>query len=221
MPVRFLDGLTPFETPRLAAPHLAAAIGRIGDNRGTLAAGEREALAKMSEARAALYSSGRRVARAALRDLGIADAAVPSRGRVPVWPSGTVGSIAHSDALALALVGRRSHFAGVGIDAELRGRVTDRLARRVLTSTEQRRRTQDDTATLLFSAKESIYKAVNPLLGEYLGFQDVEITLGNGCYAARTTRACASTSAVRSGEGSFVDAYGHWLTVFLLPPATP
>ena len=218
--VRFLDGLAPFAGP-LATPHLAAAIGRIGDHRAALSASEREALTAMSAARAAQYSSGRRVARAALCDLGIADADIPRRGRAPVWPSGTAGSIAHSDTLALALAGQRPHFAGVGIDAELHGRVHERLARRVLTGAEYQRHTRDDTATLLFSAKESVYKAVNPLVGEYLGFQDVEITLGNGCYAARTTRACASTSAVLSGEGSFLDAYGHWLTIFLVRHVAP
>ena len=217
--VRFLDGAAPFEGT-LATPHLAAAIGRIGDHCAALSATEQEALAGMSAARAAQYSSGRRVAHAALRDLGLADAVVAKRGRVPVWPADTVGSIAHSHSLALALVGRRAHFAGVGIDAELHGRVRERLARRVLTGAEYQRLTQGDTATLLFSAKESVYKAVNPLVGEYLGFQDVEITLGDGCYAARTTRARASTSAVCAGEGSFVDAYGHWLTMFLLPLAT-
>lgn len=219
--MRFLDGLAPFEWP-LASDGLALAIGSVGDHTGALLASERAALAGMSTVRSAAYSSGRRVAHAALSALGLDHAAVPRQGRLAVWPEGVVGSIAHSGDLAVALLGCASRFAAVGIDVERCQRVGERAAGRVLTPSEHEHLSLDDEATLRFSAKEAVYKAVNPLVGEYLGFQDVEIALGEtGRYSASTTRPCASTSAVERGEGFCIGAYGHWLTAFLLPLAVP
>ncbi len=218
---RFLDGLTPFDWP-LAGADLALAVGRVGDHCEALFPGERAALTGMGATRAAAYSSGRRVAHAALSALGLDPVAVPRQGRLAVWPDGVVGCIAHSSDLAVALLGRASRFAAVGVDAERCQRVGERLARRVLTLSERQQLSRRDETTLRFSAKEAVYKAVYPLVGEYLGFQDVEVALGEaGRYTASTTRPCASASAVGIGEGICIGTYGHWLTAFVLPLAVP
>ena len=214
---QFLDGLTPFEWPLwpLRSGDLATACGRVADHRESLLPGEQLAAAEVGETRAAEYSSGRRVAREALRSLGIDGWAIGRQGRVPTWPKGVVGSIAHSRELAIALVGRHRHFAGIGVDVERVGRTTRRVAERVLSDRERSRLADDSWRTLLFSAKEAVYKAVHPLAGEFLEFRDVEIAPGNGRFAAVTTRPCASAAAVAGGEGFFLEVHGHWLTLFV------
>lgn len=106
--------------------------------------------------------------------------------RAPLWPEGTVGAISHSDHLVGAIAAYSSDALGLGLDFEAimtdeRGR---RLARRVCTSMEWQM-IQDRTSaaqplgwwvTLLFSAKESLYKALFPHHQEFVGFQAVDIT---------------------------------------------
>ena len=213
----FLDGLAAFEWP-LDAADLAVAIGRVADHAATLLPAERRALAGMNDQRCAEYSSGRRVARAALHRLGAPDSAVSQQGRAPVWPAGVVGSIAHSRSLALALVGCGQRFQGVGLDAVLENRVSAGVAERVLSVKERSSVADESDYTLLFSAKEAIYKATHPATGEYLGFRDVEIDLRtDNAFEAAAPKPCASAPLLLAGTGCFVRAYGHWLTIFAIP----
>ncbi|MDE0190764.1 MAG: 4'-phosphopantetheinyl transferase superfamily protein [Gammaproteobacteria bacterium] len=215
--LRFLDGIEPFRLP-FAEPWMALVCGRVDDHAQGLLPGERAGLARMGDVRRREYSSGRRVARHALEMLDILGFAVTARGRLPVWPRGIVGSITHSRTLALAMVGRRRNVAGIGVDLELEQRVTDELARRVLLRRERERVVEKDWSTMLFAAKEAVYKAVNPLVGEYLGFADVEISAStDGTYRAAMTRPGESKAAVEAGGGWFQRVEGHWLCVFLVP----
>ena len=116
------------------------------------------------------------------------------------------------------MAGRRRDIGGIGVDLELEQRVTDELARRVLLKRERERLVERDWPTMLFAAKEAVYKAVNPLVGEYLGFADVEISAStDGTYRAAMTRRGESKSAVEAGRGWFQRVEGHWLCVFLVP----
>ena len=216
MQARFLDDLTPFEWP-IDEAGLAAAIGRVADHDAGLLPAERDAVQGMSGRRIAEYSSGRRVARAALVQLGLSNIAVPKRGKAPAWPAGVVGSIAHSRQLALAVVGWQQSFRGVGLDAEPEHRVGARVAKRVLSASERSLVDSERGYTLLFSAKEAIYKATNPATGEYLGFRDVELSIGDGNrFEAAATKHCASAPLLAAGTGFFHRAYGHWLTIFVI-----
>jgi len=101
----------------------------------------------------------------------------------PLWPPGLVGSITHCGDTALAAVGRRADTAGIGIDLEQLSRATARdISGRVCTArerawvreaggpAEERLRVR-----MLFSAKESVYKAFFPAGGVFLGFGDAEL----------------------------------------------
>ena len=212
-----LDGIEPFELP-FAAPGVALACGRVDDHTGSLLPAERTGVARMRDVRRREYSSGRRVARQALRLLGMEDRAVTARARIPVWPPGVVGSITHSRSVAMAMVGFEGDVTGIGLDLELQQRVTGQLADRVLLTRERQNLAEPDWRTMLFAAKEAVYKAVNPLIGEYLAFEDVEVTADeDGGFNAATTRPMKSTSALEVGRGYFQCVEGHWLCVFLVP----
>ena len=217
--LKSLDGIEPFELP-FTEPEVALVCGRVTDHVEGLLSRERRGLARMGDVRRREYSSGRRVARHALGLLGIHGSAVTTRARMPVWPTGIVGSITHSRSLALAMVGRRRDLAGIGVDLELERRVTEQLARRVLLKGEREHLVDEDWRTMLFAAKEAVYKAVNPLVGEYLEFGDVEISANEGGrFRAVTTRLRESTTVLQTGEGYFQRVEGHWLCVFLVPTA--
>src|SRR5438876_5331049 len=90
------------------------------------------------ERRRVYFSMGRAAARDALAELGIYGVAI-ERGPSgePLWPDGIVGAISHAGDVAIAIVGQRRHYAGLGIDIEQLSRgLTARAARLVCTPAE-------------------------------------------------------------------------------------
>lgn len=147
--------------------------------------------AKMRRAvpkRRAEFFAGRILALQGLQELGVKGGAVSQDDRRPVWPSGIVGSITHTTGLAAALVARVEGVRGIGVDIEecMTEEVADRIATRIVYPTDwsaiedlvQLKKHQQ--ATLVFSAKESIYKCLNPLTGVFFGFEDASIVSVNG-----------------------------------------
>lgn len=219
-PVVCLDGLDAVHWPSAAPTDLIAVFANVRSRPEALLPAESRLVAGAGSARLAAFSSGRHAARVALRALGVPDQPVTRRDRVPVWPEGVVGSISHSRSLAVALVARRRRYQGVGVDLETRGRVTPRIAQRVLTTSERANLPDVAWRTALFSAKESVYKAVNPIAGEHLAFADVEIALADAAgrvFAARAVRPCRSAERVAAGRGYWLRYRGHWVTWFLVP----
>ncbi|WP_285555861.1 4'-phosphopantetheinyl transferase family protein [Actinoplanes regularis] len=127
--------------------------------------------------------TARRCAREALRALGHAPTAIP-RGprREPVWPDGVAGSITHCTGFRAAAVARTSEITSVGIDAEPHGPLPPRVLGAVTTPADRdllarlaSTRPEVCWDRLLFSAKESIYKAWYPVTGRWLGFEDASL----------------------------------------------
>lgn len=137
------------------------------------------------------FLAGRLCAASALQALcGRAD--YPARGadNAPCWPAGTTGSITHSQGWAAALVGHSDAWRGLGLDAEtlLSAERAERLASEILTPAELQhfRRLPDDERavylTLSFSLKESLFKALYPLVQRRFYFQSAALVeqAGNG-----------------------------------------
>lgn len=128
------------------------------------------------------YIAGRLCAHHALARLGASGATPLDRhdsGR-PVWPQGWCGSIAHTDEVAYAAVATSTRWRGIGLDAE--GIVDDELVapirRTCMHDSEWQLLGDSDSnflATLLFSAKESIYKAAAPMVGRFFDFMQAEL----------------------------------------------
>ena len=224
MRMRFLDGLAPVAWPSAPESDLVAVFARVMARDDALLPEEAALVAGAERSRLVAFASGRHAAHVALRELGVSRVAVPRRGRAPVWPPGVVGSITHSRSLAAAVVGRLCRHVGIGVDIEPQGRVTPRVGERVLTVGERNALPEAAWRTALFSAKESVFKAVNPIVGEYLALGDVEITFADdalGGFSANTTRRCESSETVAAGRGYWLRYSGHWLTLFLVTASRP
>jgi 4'-phosphopantetheinyl transferase EntD len=158
----------------------------------------------LPEARRAGWVGGRVALRAALAAGGV-EASEPMlatpRG-APLLPAGAVGSVSHKRTIAVALCAREANpRATIGIDVEdLRPLRTD-IASRVLTADELAVLPADgparDAAVLLaFSAKEAIYKALDPWVHRFVGFQEASVARGSdGSLAGRL--------ALAGSEGPF------------------
>jgi 4'-phosphopantetheinyl transferase EntD len=166
----------------------------IGDDlNATLLPEEEAALGQVIEQRRRQFTLGRACARRALVELGLLPTPV-LRGpkREPRWPAGVVGSITHCRGYAAAAVASQADFAALGVDAEEDGPLPRGVLRLVATEEERAWLAEVAVAGLpwdrvLFSAKESVFKAWYPLAGRWLGFQDAVVTFdpGRGTFRAR------------------------------------
>lgn len=134
--------------------------------------------------RQAEFLAGRLCARAALQQLDHLDF-IPAIGedRAPVWPGHISGSITHSTGHAAAIVGHKAKWRGLGMDLEnmLSLERAKRLAGEILTADEMQRMAlipREQIAllvTLTFSAKESLFKALYPLVQKRFYFEHAEV----------------------------------------------
>lgn len=102
--------------------------------------------------------------------------------KAPIWPAGAVGSISHSRYMAGAAVAKKEDLLGVGIDFESRERIKEETARIILTARDIKSASglsEQDLLTLIFSAKESLYKALYPEVKVFFGFNSAAITAIN------------------------------------------
>src|SRR5262249_35628198 len=178
---------------RVLLPARVAAAEVIGDDpNATLLPEEQAALGQVIEQRRRQFTLGRACARRALAERGLPLTPV-RRGpkREPRWPAGVVGSITHCRGYAAAAVASQADLAALGVDAEEDGPLPRGVLR--LVATEEERAWLAEVAVaglpwdrILFSAKESVFKAWYPLASRWLGFQDAVVTFdpGRGTFRA-------------------------------------
>ena len=148
-----------------------------------LFAEEEKIIAHAVESRRRDYATVRNCARACLQRLGYGPVPIlPGVGGAPTWPAGVQGSMTHCRGYAAAAVGPASRISGIGIDAEPDAPLPDGVLGVVATPAEQDRlavaHLKPDNSNwdrLLFSAKEAVYKAWFPLVGEWLDHHEAEI----------------------------------------------
>lgn len=141
------------------------------------------------------FGTTRHCARSALAQLGVARAPIlRDRRGAPGWPAGTVGSMTHCDGFRAAAVARKSDIVTLGIDAEPHARIPEGVLETITVGDEPARigklvhtRPEVHWDRLLFSAKESVYKAWYPITGRWLDFTEAEFDIdpANGGFTAR------------------------------------
>lgn len=145
-------------------------------------------LARAVDKRRREFRTVRACARAALAQLGLTrPSMVPGERGAPVWPPRVVGSMTHCAGYQAAAVARDDHLAALGIDAEEHAPLPGGVVELVTSPAEREHLGQlaaaDPTVSwdrLLFSAKESTYKAWFPLTGRWLGFEQAQLTMDPG-----------------------------------------
>jgi enterobactin synthetase component D len=205
-----------------------------GDVR-TLPEEEAAFLGNLSPARKHTWLAGRIALHAALQDLGLDRGAVLATTRgAPELPDGVTASISHKRTLAVALAAPKVDGLSLGVDIEPVPAMPASLAEpgwnahpdissRVMTPEElavlptipepDRRR----QVILHFSIKEALYKALNPIVGRYVSFQEASVFPHNDG-SVRVTLALAKREGPFRAEARWSEIEGHLLTTAALRP---
>ncbi len=147
-----------------------------------LAAEERACASVLPSRRRRTWLGGRVAMRVALARAGLEAPPVLADDRgAPILPQGIAGSITHKETLAAALVARESG-ARLGVDLEYDVPRTTDISSRILAADEAEEVAALDAASrghevlVRFSAKEALYKAIDPFVRRYVGFKEVSVS---------------------------------------------
>ncbi|WP_405805358.1 4'-phosphopantetheinyl transferase superfamily protein [Streptomyces sp. NBC_00210] len=214
----------------LCAPHEVAESFGDPSAAVTLFPEEERGLAAAVPARRREFAAVRVCARAALARLGETAGPIPPGTRgAPVWPGATVGSMTHCPGYRAAVVARSADVRAVGVDAEPNLPLASEQVLDLVTIPQERSWIADLSAArpevcwdrLVFSAKESVYKAWYPLTGLWLGFEQVRVEVDA---RARTFTAHVLRSGLSAGgrwpgpfRGSWTVRRGLLLTAVSVP----
>jgi 4'-phosphopantetheinyl transferase EntD len=198
-------------------PPPVAAAESFGDITGAPLFPEEEALlARAVDKRRREFTTARACARTALAGLGVPAAPIlPGLRGAPTWPPGVVGSMTHCAGYRACAVARASDLAAIGLDAEPNEPIPADVLR-LIADVGERTWVADLQATapgvswdrLLFSAKESVYKAWFPLTSQWLNFTQASLTVDP---AARTFAARLLVTGTAPDGRPLTGFTGRWL----------
>jgi 4'-phosphopantetheinyl transferase EntD len=143
----------------------------------------------------------------------------------PVWPERIIGSITHCDKYCAAVVASRITAASIGIDAEPNAPLPEGVLDLIALAAEKEWIKKAPAGSiswdrLVFSIKESIYKAWFPLTSSWLDFSNalVEIEPLTRTFKAEISRQRAACQLLRGLNGRYI-ATDTLLATFVSVPS--
>lgn len=194
---------------------------------------ERESLGVVVDKRLREFTTGRVCARKSLLKLGIQPCPIRiGPRREPIWPQGIAGSITHCSGFCAAAVASSLELCSIGIDAEENLPLGEGVIE-IIASPQERTEIRTPRGSclhwdrLLFSAKESVFKAWYCLASQWLDFSECTIQwgpsddlklVGNdlfaGTFVAHLARSWPSSRDSQNRfEGRFVVGKEHLATM--------
>lgn len=126
------------------------------------------------------YYAGRLAAGDALSFFNLDKHVGTAKDRSPIWPDGSRGSITHDDSAAAAVV---STSLNIGLDVE--DVLTDKVATDIVDMVASRDEvdilpfSKNESVSIVFSSKESIFKCLYPDVKKFFDFKDAELVKVN------------------------------------------
>ncbi|MET0305676.1 MAG: 4'-phosphopantetheinyl transferase superfamily protein [Solirubrobacterales bacterium] len=219
-------------------PSCATVVASSVDLDGALFPEEESVVGRAVEKRRREFTTARACAHEALAQLGQPRQAIPSGSHgEPLWPAGIVGSITHCDDYRACAAARAEDLVTIGVDAEPNQPLPEGLLgdialprERELLAGLSRQAPGTHWDRLLFSIKESIYKAWFPLAERWLGFEDAMVSIDprRGSFAAEllVPGPMLDGRELRGFDGRWLAADGLVMAAIALPasgaaPGTP
>lgn len=138
----------------------------------------------VSTSRLNAFFAGRIGLEAILRQHFCCHSAVTSKSiRLPIWPQGLAGSISHTQDQVFVIVSEKHQYVGADLQGLIGLDTAQQIASLILSPSEQRLGQGcvqygldfSQFLSLVFSMKESLYKAVYPFVQRYIDFLEVEL----------------------------------------------
>ena len=162
------------------------------------------------------FLAGRVCAAEAMRRLGVPTEALLRRrpDGTPVWPAGLTGSITHTIGFVSVAVASTDRIGALGIDSEeiLSAERAQRVANVFATAAEvasaRAAGLDEQTAvSLIFSAKEAIFKCLHASVHRIFDFDDVQITHVNAANRRFTAEVQHSLSTAFPAGSALVGSF--------------
>jgi 4'-phosphopantetheinyl transferase EntD len=130
------------------------------------------------------FLAGRYLAKIALQSIGKSCHYIAiGKNRAPVWPQGILGSISHTSAIAQCVITDHQDYQNIGLDIEhwLTSADANNIASSIVKSAAEYLPIMtylpfNKALTLIFSAKESLFKAIYKEVGKYFDFYAAQVT---------------------------------------------
>lgn len=196
---------------------------------------EQQLVSRAVDSRKSDFGDARWCAHELLRSAGKDAPILRADKGMPLFPAGIVGTLSHTKGLRCAMVGDVNDWQSVGLDVEKAEPLSGGVFHSVTSTTERwalsrlagSARCENLLGTVLFSAKESVYKSWFPLTGRFLDFDEAELSLdidsgelGGLAVGGRwRARLLASESPVSEITGSWVMKDGFVATACGVPPS--
>ncbi|ERE11422.1 hypothetical protein O166_04890 [Pseudogulbenkiania ferrooxidans EGD-HP2] len=173
--------------------------------------------------RKAEYLAARYLCKLLLEARGLPSGVGSGRHRQPLWPEGWTGAITHSDETALVALAPADGGLMLGMDLErwMSDKTAGNVRAGILVQGEDEVLAGPwpfpRALTLAFSAKESLFKALYPTVGEYFDFDAAEmvrVDWDRGRFSIRLRKTLApGLEAGRAFDGGFYLQDGQVLTL--------
>lgn len=139
------------------------------------------------------YATGRWCAKKAMQKLGVgADMILVGPNNEPVWQNGVTGSISHANQAFCAAVAGVKDVQSIGIDIESRNRKISQEALDLILNDDEKSwlmktgKNRRFFELMIFSAKESVYKMIYPVINEKFFFDAMSISYNGNNWSKRT-----------------------------------
>lgn len=155
---------------------------RIENIKGEISKAEYSSINNSVDKRKNEYIAGRILTKKALNQLHFDHYdLLPGKDRQPLWPPGITGSISHNNSYVCTAVSLLKYYEGIGIDVEEDEHIDASQHNIIFTKNELvwieslNNVNQENIYKIIFSAKESLYKCIFPIVKKYIDFKQVEM----------------------------------------------
>ena len=172
---------------------------------------------KMSSKRLYDFSSGRYAARKLLLNYEIEKHPILiGENRAPIWPTGIIGSISHSENLCIAVISDKKALNSIGVDIESSKRINADILPLICNEEEISHIKLLEKASniniltnakLIFSIKESLFKCLNPLINNWIDYKEMQVKIDLKQRTYLATPISANQNLIDIGEIS-----GKWFS---------
>ena len=197
---------------RMLPREISVRCATVVDRSALLPEQERAYLDNAVSSRRAEFSTGRLLVASQLKEFGIVG--VPVRRGImnePIWPDGIVGSISHTSEICVVVMGRSTDISFLGVDVEFGNADVSKIESLVLSERELLDVSSLDApdrarrVRMAFCTKESVFKAIYPVLHRFIDFPEVTIQCSDHTetFSAVSETDRELNSLLRDGCGRF------------------